>query len=105
MCEPGRRGILEFRLLGPVELWSDGRHIDLGTTKIRLMLAVLLLEAGRTVPVQTLVERVWGDEAPARVASSVQANLSRLRRRLEETRDDRLRLEYQSSTGYRLLVA
>ena len=96
---------MEFRLLGPVELWSSGQEIDLGGTKVRMLLAVLLLEAGRTVPFDTLVRRVWGDEAPAKVATSVQAYLSRLRRRLEQADNDSVRLEHMPSIGYRLVVA
>lgn len=97
-------GGAEFRLLGPVELWSDGRQIDLGTTKIRLLLAVLLMEAGRAVPLEKLVYRVWGEEPPAKVVTSVHANLSRLRGRLELAGANRVQLEYTPS-GYRLLVA
>lgn len=96
---------MEFRLLGPVELWSRNQQIDLGTAKIRLLLAVLLLEAGRAVPFELLVTRVWGEEPPAKVASSVQANLSRLRRKLEQAGDDRVQLEHLAATGYRLRVA
>lgn len=105
MGEVGGRGRLEFRLLGPVELWSRNQQIDLGTAKIRLLLAVLLLEAGRAVPFELLVTRVWGEEPPAKVASSVQANLSRLRRKLEQAGDERVQLEHLAATGYRLRVA
>ena len=96
---------MEFRLLGPVELWSRNQQIELGTAKIRLLLAVLLLEAGRAVPFELLVTRVWGEEPPAKVASSVQANLSRLRRKLEQAGDERVQLEHLAATGYRLRVA
>ena len=95
---------MEFRLLGPVELWSGDRQIELGTAKIRSLLAVLLLDAGHIVPVETLVYRVWGDEPPPKVITSVHANLSRLRGRLEMAGADRVQLEYTRS-GYRLLVA
>jgi DNA-binding SARP family transcriptional activator/tetratricopeptide (TPR) repeat protein len=95
---------MEIRLLGGVELWIGQRRIDLGPPKIRLLLAVLLLEAGRTVPFDTLVRRVWDEDVPARVAVSVQANLSRLRRRLEETGDPGVRLQHMPAVGYRLVV-
>lgn len=95
---------MEFRLLGPVELWANDRQIDLGTTKVRSLLAVLLLEAGHAVPVETLVYRVWGEEPPPKVISSVHANLSRLRGRLELAGADRVQLEHTHS-AYRLLVA
>jgi hypothetical protein len=47
--------LVEFRLLGPVELWIHGRPIDLGPTKNKLLLAVLLMEAGATVSLESLV--------------------------------------------------
>ena len=95
---------MEFRLLGPVELWVHGRQIDLGPTKNKLMLAVLLMEAGTTVSVDALVRRVWGENPPPKVAGSVQAGVSRLRRRLEMTGDAGVRLDHASIVGYRLTV-
>jgi DNA-binding SARP family transcriptional activator/tetratricopeptide (TPR) repeat protein len=95
---------LEFHLLGQVEAFSRGRRVELGPPKTQLLLAVLLLEAGRVVPLDVLVRRVWDEEAPAKVAISVQASFSRLRRRLEQGDDEQVRLEHVPSVGYRLLV-
>lgn len=95
---------MQFRLLGPVELWVHGRQIDLGPTKNKLMLAVLLMEAGNTISVEALIRRVWGDNPPPKVAGSVQAGVSRLRRRLEMTGDAGVRLDHASPVGYRLTV-
>ncbi len=44
------------------------------------MLAALLVDVDRTVPVDALVERVWGDRAPQRVRGTLYGYLSRLRR-------------------------
>jgi tetratricopeptide (TPR) repeat protein/DNA-binding SARP family transcriptional activator len=58
---------VEFRLLGPVEVWQDGRKVDLGraeTAKVLCILAVLLRTPGTLVATDALVERVWGDEPP-----------------------------------------
>ena len=95
---------MEFRLLGQVELWAQGRRIDLGPTKIQLLLAVLLLQAGDPVPFDTLVRCVWGEAVPAKVAASVQANLSRLRRRLELGGDSGVALDHVTAIGYKLIV-
>ena len=46
---------MEFRLLGPVEVWSEGQRLDLGSRKQRFVLAVLALEVNRLVPVERLV--------------------------------------------------
>lgn len=95
---------MEFHLLGPVEAFSGGERVELGPPKTQLLLAVLLLEAGRVVPLDVLVRRVWDEEAPAKVAISVQASFSRLRRRLERGDDEQVRLEHVPSVGYRLVV-
>lgn len=63
-------------------------------------MAVLLSEAGRTVPVDTIDSRVRGESTPAKITATVLANLSRLRRRLEEGDDDRVRLMRVPAIGH-----
>ena len=75
---------VEFRLLGPVEVWVDGRCVDAGRPHQRAVLAALLVDAGRVVPVETLIDRVWGQAAPEQVRASLRAHLSRIRRMLEQ---------------------
>jgi DNA-binding SARP family transcriptional activator len=71
---------LEFRLLGPVEMWHAGCRIDLGHAKQRCVLAVLLMEAGKAVPIATLVDRVWGHAPPEAAVNVLYGYLGRLRR-------------------------
>ncbi|MEV0430516.1 BTAD domain-containing putative transcriptional regulator [Micromonospora sp. NPDC050495] len=70
---------MEFRVLGAVEVWSDGVHLDLGGRQPRLVLATLLLEAGQVVPVERLIDLVWGESPPPSARGTVQALVSRLR--------------------------
>ncbi|KND25222.1 AfsR/SARP family transcriptional regulator [Streptomyces acidiscabies] len=73
----------EFLLLGPVELRGpDGTAVELGPAKRRTVLAALLVDAGRWVSVETLVDRVWGEDMPARVRPSLYAHIARVRRSL-----------------------
>jgi DNA-binding SARP family transcriptional activator len=90
----------DFRLLGPVEVWSDGRSLPAGTTKQQAVLATLLLEAGRPVPVETLIDRVWGEAPPATARGTLQSHLSRIRRLLDGTGAE---LAHRSG-AYRLCV-
>lgn len=78
---------MDFRVLGPVEAWSKDRQVDLGHAKQRCVIAVLLVEANRVVPVGQLIDRVWGEEPPASVRSVLYGYVARLRaalRALEE---------------------
>jgi DNA-binding SARP family transcriptional activator/tetratricopeptide (TPR) repeat protein len=70
----------EFGVLGVVEAWIDGRPVDLGHSRQRSVLGVLLVEAGRPVTPDQLIDRVWGGHAPQRAAGALYSYLSRLRR-------------------------
>ncbi|MEU1518103.1 tetratricopeptide repeat protein [Streptomyces sp. NPDC005811] len=74
-----------FRLLGPVELWVSDRPVDLGPAKRRTLLAALLVDAGRWVSAETLIDRVWGEDPPAQVRATLYAHVARIRRVLAET--------------------
>lgn len=70
---------MEFRLFGGVEADVDGHRIDLGSTRQRCLLAVLLVEANTPVTVDQLTERIWS-RPPRHARASVQSYVSRLRR-------------------------
>ncbi|MEU4557152.1 BTAD domain-containing putative transcriptional regulator [Actinoplanes sp. NPDC023936] len=70
----------EFGVLGVVEARIGGAPVDLGHARQRCVLSVLLVEAGRPVTVDQLMDRVWGDRAPQRAAGALYSYLSRLRR-------------------------
>ncbi|MFF9899067.1 BTAD domain-containing putative transcriptional regulator [Streptomyces longispororuber] len=72
----------EFRLLGPVEVVSDGTAVPVPAAKQRIVLATLLLDAGRVVPVETLVDRLWDEDPPAGARNTLQNHVLRLRRTL-----------------------
>ncbi|SCG64991.1 DNA-binding transcriptional activator of the SARP family [Micromonospora echinaurantiaca] len=78
---------MEFRVLGAVEAYAAGTSIDLGSRQQRLVLGLLLLEPGRPVTVDRLVELVWGSDPPASARGTLQALVSRLRACLRRARD------------------
>lgn len=94
---------MEFRLLGPLELWADGSRHHLGSVKERLLLAVLLYAEGAPVPVDTLMRRVWAADPPPSGAATLQSNISRLRSRLRDAVGDRVGIEF-SARNYTLNV-
>ena len=76
---------MEVRLLGPVEIVEGDRVIRVTAAKQRALLALLALQAGRVVPLETLVDRLW-ERPPASAAHAVGVYVSELRRQLG-TRD------------------
>jgi DNA-binding SARP family transcriptional activator len=98
--------MVEYRMLGVMEVEARGRLLDLGPPKQRLVLAALLLEAGRPVGLSALIDRVWDDEPPPGARDVIYAHISRLRRLLaamdaEEGTPGRV---IRSSGGYLLRV-
>jgi DNA-binding SARP family transcriptional activator/tetratricopeptide (TPR) repeat protein len=76
--------LIEFRVLGPVEVWAGGRLVDAGQPRQRAVLAALLADAGRAVPVESVIDRVWGEEPPRGARASLQAHITRIRQVLEQ---------------------
>ena len=61
---------MEFRLLGPFEVTdAGGRVVDAGRPVQRALLALLLLNANRVVPLRTICDGLWGDEPPRSAAN------------------------------------
>ncbi|QGN46737.1 BTAD domain-containing putative transcriptional regulator [Micromonospora sp. WMMD558] len=82
-------GALRFALLGPQRAWYADRELDLGPSKRRAVLAVLLLAAGRPVSTTQIVDAVWPDDPPANGPNVVQKYVAGLRRILEPERSPR----------------
>jgi DNA-binding SARP family transcriptional activator len=81
---------MEFCLLGPLLVRRDGELIDVPRGKQRAVLAVLLLKAGRVVPVESLAGFLWGPEPPASAEMTVRNYVKRLRQVLAESGLDRI---------------
>jgi DNA-binding SARP family transcriptional activator len=72
----------EYRILGPIEALVDGRPVDLAGPRPRAVLALLLTRANAVVPVDRLIDELWGEAAPATAPNVVQGYVSSLRRAL-----------------------
>ena len=70
---------IEIRLLGPFEALVGGRPADVTGRKRHALLALLALRGGRMVPVEVMVDALWGAEVPAAPRNAVQHHVSRLR--------------------------
>jgi DNA-binding SARP family transcriptional activator len=90
---------MEFRVLGPTELWSDGQQYDLGPARERSALAILLLTPRTIVPAETLIDRLWGTQPPPKARESLSVYIARLRASLREAIGEGVRLAGRAS-GY-----
>ncbi|MFG2709921.1 BTAD domain-containing putative transcriptional regulator [Streptomyces goshikiensis] len=99
---------VRFRLLGPMTARAaDGTALALGPNQQRALLAVLLLRAGRPVPVSELCDALWGDRPPVRAVGTVRTYASRLRALFEPDRPARApaRILVYAAGGYALRLS
>ena len=74
--------MLEFRILGPLEVSADGTPLVLGGQKQRALLAILLLRAGEVVSTDRLLDELWGESPPRTAGTSLHNLVSQLRKLL-----------------------
>ena len=75
---------MEYRLLGPVEvIASDDLPLPLPGAKLRGLVVLLALDAGRVVPAARLIDALY-DEPPRNTENALQQVVSRLRRTLAD---------------------
>ncbi|GIE51136.1 SARP family transcriptional regulator [Amorphoplanes nipponensis] len=72
---------MDIAVLGPVELRTGtGTTVPVAGARLRTLLILLALDAGRAVSTDRLVDGVWGADPPGSAAGALQALISRLRR-------------------------
>ncbi len=72
--------MVEFSVLGPLEAVVEGRSVPLPAAKPRALLALLLLNRNRVVPVGELIEELWSGEPPETAMKALQVYVSQLRK-------------------------
>ena len=78
---------MDFRLLGPFEVWEHGYPLPLGARRQRAILALLALHPREVLSTDRIVEEIWGEDAPPSAVRTVHAYISRLRSCLREGSD------------------
>lgn len=90
---------MEFQILGPLEVVSEGRRLPLDRRQLRLLLAVLLCHAGQSVSPERLIDALWGSEPLPSAASNLHVYVHRLRKVLGSDR-----IVGRGGAGYTLSV-
>ncbi len=78
---------MEFKVLGPLEVLSDGQPLQLGPPQQRALLALLLLNANQVVATDRLAEELWPAEVPKTASKAIQVYVSSLRKAFGTSRD------------------
>jgi DNA-binding SARP family transcriptional activator len=92
------RHVPDFRILGPLEVSDETGPLLLGGQKQRAVLALLLLEPGRVVSIDRLIDALWGENPPRTATTSLQNFISQLRKTLGPE------VLETKSPGYRLRI-
>ncbi|MET9514148.1 BTAD domain-containing putative transcriptional regulator [Streptomyces sp. NPDC002994] len=101
---------MRFDVLGPLNVTTDdGSPVVVPEPKVRALLACLLVHHGRPVPVDRLIDDLWGDDAlpgsPGNTRNTLQTKVSQLRRTLEKAEPGARALVEYGPAGYALRVA
>jgi len=121
---------MRLLVLGPLEVIGEGGDpLPIAGSKERMVLACLIARAGRVVPVDDLVDELWGEHPPRTAEKTLGSYVSRLRRALQPRRSpgstpavivsrgdgysletdgpqiDAIRFEQLTRDGHRLLTA
>jgi DNA-binding SARP family transcriptional activator len=67
--------MVEFRVLGPVQVVFDGRVRELPATAELAVLTLLALDAGRVVPAERLIDALWPEDPPANPGNALQVRV------------------------------
>jgi DNA-binding SARP family transcriptional activator len=90
--------VLEFRILGPLEVLDGDRPVPLAGRNQRALLTLLLLRANEAVSTERLVDQLWGETPPRTATTSLQNTVSQLRKLLGAE------LVQTRPTGYMLVL-
>jgi DNA-binding SARP family transcriptional activator len=95
--------VVEFRLLGGLDVYHRGVLLEIGPLKRRAVLAALLMNANEPLSMDRLVESVWWNP-PAAARSNLRLYLAGLRRALSVSGEGASRLQTVRSNGYQVSV-
>src|SRR5687768_14402611 len=92
---------MRFRVLGPMRVWDGSQWAAIRAAQQRTVLALLLIESGRPVTSDRLIDEIWEGRPPATAMGTIHGYVLKLRRLLGD--DQRTRLVTQGR-GYQLMI-
>jgi DNA-binding SARP family transcriptional activator len=73
---------MKFQILGPLVVGNGESDIELSRRSHRRLLEILVIEAGRPMRIETLIDRFWGEKAPATARAALHTHVSAIRKLL-----------------------
>lgn len=72
--------MIEYRILGPLEVRAAGRHVEVGGPKMRVLLAIFLLRPNEVVSRLAVIRELWGARPPGDAQHALDVYVCRLRK-------------------------
>ena len=72
--------VLDFRILGTLEVRDGDQRLTLGSPRQRALLAILVLHRGEVLSSDRLIDQLWGARPPLTAAKIIQGYISQLRK-------------------------
>jgi DNA-binding SARP family transcriptional activator len=73
---------LDYRILGPFEVATNGGSLTLGGAQQRALLALLVIHRNQALTTDRLIDELWADHTPATAVKTLQGYISNLRKLL-----------------------
>jgi DNA-binding SARP family transcriptional activator len=82
--------MMRFRILGPLDVSIDEMAVEFTSSRERTILVMLLLQEGRLVSLDRIIDGLWSADPPVTAKGQIQTCISALRRQLREFGADRV---------------
>ncbi|WP_083936671.1 AfsR/SARP family transcriptional regulator [Longispora albida] len=79
--------MVEFNVLGPVEVWHEGTSLRFSRRQQRLIVGILALQANNVVSRERLIDLLWTDQPPPQARAVVHSRVSEIRGVLADALD------------------
>ncbi|MDG4864981.1 AfsR/SARP family transcriptional regulator, partial [Streptomyces sp. T-3] len=99
---------MRFKVLGPLEVETEtaARSVTPRATKVRVVLASLLVQPNQVVSADALIDELWGERPPRTAVTTLHVYVSQLRKLLHDAQPEYGREALLTrSPGYLLQVA
>ncbi|MDQ1729970.1 MAG: hypothetical protein QOK10_129 [Pseudonocardiales bacterium] len=103
---PAPDSALSIRILGRLAASQDGQELDLGGSRQRAVLGILVAARRATIPASRMIDLIWDENPPPQASGALHAYVSHLRKRLEPSRAARsaAMVLVSEGSGYALRV-